>query len=580
MSGGFTPSVHLFSQSRGQLRWEEGAQAFLPDRPAERTHSAGACRGVLDPAGALRDGAGAAARAAQALGRNVVVAPLEEAARQDGFIGALPQPEGTAPAKAFVDWQNDVTVADLSLAVREGFQSIEHVKRYTTTGMATDQGKTSNLNALAIVARELGRSVPEVGLTTFRSPYTPVTLGALAAHARGQFFDPVRRTPLHAWSAAQGAVFEDVGLWKRARYFARGGESSLQAIARECHAVRNACGLFDASTLGKIEVVGPDAGEFLNRLYVNELANLTAGRCRYGILLRDDGYVFDDGVITRLAPDRFHVTTTTGGAARVLALMEDYRQTEWTDLKVWTTSTTEQWAVIALQGPAARQVLQPHVEGIDLSPGALPHMSCARGQVFGVPLLLMRVSFTGELGFELNVPPASAAQVCERLYAAGRVHGLTPYGTDAMHRLRAEKGYIIVGQDTDGTVAVEDAGLGWTVPKKKSDFLGKRALSRPAFWNPARKQLVGLLTVDGTTVLQEGAQIAESAGGHPPRIIIGHVTSSYPSEAAGRPIALALVSGGHARNGQTLYVPQAGREVPAQVSPSVFYDPKGGRLHV
>jgi len=583
MSGGYTPSIHLFSQSRGKLAWDEGIRAFVPGTAAERTHCAGACRGVFDLAQAIEDGAAAALRAAQALKANVDEAPRPhvecDAMARDGFIGALPQPMGHEPKKAFVDWQNDVTVRDLALAVREGFRSIEHVKRYTTTGMATDQGKTSNLNALAIVAGELGRAVPQVGLTTFRMPFVPVTFGTLAGHARGQLFDPVRKTPLHEWSVARGAVFEDVGLWKRALYFPRAGESAHQAVARECRAVRTGCGIFDASTLGKIEVVGPDAAEFLNRLYVNDFASLAVGRCRYGILLRDDGYVFDDGVIARTAADRFHVTTTTGGAGRVLALMEDYRQTEWPDLKVWLTSTTEQWSVIAIQGPKARHVLQPHVQGIDLSPGALLHMSTARGQIFGAPLLLFRVSFTGELGFELNVPADYAAAVCEQLYAAGEPLGLTPYGTDAMHLLRAEKGYIIVGQDTDGTVSADDAGLGWSVSKKKPDFLGKRSLARPAFGNPARKQLVGLLTADRTTVLEEGAQIAERPGEPAPRRVIGHVTSAYQSEAVGRPIALALVAGGRSRMDQTLYVPMNGREVPVIVTSPVFYDPKGERLN-
>ncbi|MEP7244911.1 MAG: sarcosine oxidase subunit alpha family protein, partial [Gammaproteobacteria bacterium] len=515
MSGGFTPSIHLFSQSRGKLAWEEGLQAFIPAAPAERTHSAGACRGVFGLAHALADGAEAAVRAARSLGTTVETPQPSQvecdALPSAGFIGALPQPAGRESGKAFVDWQNDVTLRDLSLAVREGFRSIEHVKRYTTTGMATDQGKTSNLNALAVVARELGRRVPEVGLTTFRMPYVPVTFGTLAGHARGDLFDPVRRTPMHEWSAAQGAIFEDVGAWKRALYFPRAGEDAARAVSRECRAVRSGCGIFDASTLGKIEVAGPDAAEFLNRLYVNDFASLAAGRCRYGILLRDDGYVFDDGVVARTAADRFHVTTTTGGAARVLALMEDYRQTEWPQLRVWLTSITEQWGVIAIQGPRARQLLQPQIEGIDLSAGALPHMSLARGRIFGAPLLLFRVSFTGELGFELNIPADHAAEVWEQLHAAGEPLGLTPYGTDAMHLLRAEKGYIIVGQDTDGTVSPHDAGLGWAIAAKKPDFLGKRALSRPAFQNPARKQLVGLVTADGTTVLEEGAQVSERA---------------------------------------------------------------------
>jgi sarcosine oxidase subunit alpha len=584
MSGGFTPNVHLFSQSRGQLAWEGGAQAFVPATPAERTHAAGACRGVFDLGRAIEDGAEAAMRAARSLGTSAVKPCLSrvecDSSEPGGFIGALPQPAGRERGKAFVDWQSDVTVHDLRLAVREGFRSIEHVKRYTTAGMATDQGKTSNLNALGIAARELGRAVADVGLTTFRMPYTPVTFGTLSAHARGDLFDPVRRTPLHEWSAARGAVFENLGLWKRALHFPLANEHASRAIARECHAVRNACGLFDASTLGKIEVVGPDAAELLNRLYVNDLSTLGIGRCRYGVLLRDDGYVFDDGVIARIAADRFHVTTTTAGAARVLALMEDYRQTEWMDLKVWLTSTTEQWAVLALQGPKARSVLQPHIEGIDLSAGALPHMSIARGRIFGVPLLLFRVSFTGELGFELNVPADCAEYVCELLFAAGESLALTPYGTEAMRLLRAEKGYVIVGQDTDGTVSAEDAGLGWAVSNNKPDFLGKRSLSRPALRDPSRKQLVGLLTADGTTLLEEGAQIAERSGQHPPRPVIGHVTSSYRSEAVGRPIALALVSAGRSRAGQTLFVPMNGREVPVCITSPVFYDPKGERLHV
>lgn len=584
MSGGFTPSIHLFSQSRGQLAWDEDIQAFVPAAPAERTHAAGACRGILALGEAIEDGAEAALRVARSLGASLVkpATPRVEcdAIRREGYIGALPQPAGHEGAKAFVDWQNDVTVRDLKLALQEGFHSIEHVKRYTTTGMATDQGKTSNVNALGIVARELGQRVPDVGLTTFRMPYTPVTFGTLAAHARGPLFDPVRTTPLHDWAAQRGAVFENVGLWKRALYFPRSGEPAAAAIARECRAVRTACGLFDASTLGKIEVVGPDAAQLLDRLYVNDLSSLAVGRCRYGILLRDDGYVFDDGVIARLAPDRFHVTTTTSGAAGVLALMEDYRQTEWTDLAVWLTSTTEHWAVIALQGPRARQVLQPHVEGIDLSPGALPHMSIARGSVCGAPLLLMRVSFTGELGFELNIPADHAAHVCESLLAAGEPLGLTPYGTDAMHQLRAEKGYIIVGQDSDGTVSPQDLGLGWAVSQKKPDFLGKRSLARPAFLDPSRKQLVGLLTADGTTLLEEGAQVAEQPAIRAPRPVLGHVTSAYRSEAVGRPIALALVSAGHSRAGQTLSVALDGREVAVRVTSPVFYDPRGERLHV
>ena len=561
MSGGLTPSVHLFSQSRGKLQWDEDLQAFVPGEPAERTHAVGACRGVLDLAAVL--GAGHS------------VATLNAGRR--GYVGALPAQPGAT--KAFVDWQHDVTSRDLQLATREGFRSIEHIKRYTTTGMATDQGKTSNLNALAVVSREMDKPIPQVGLTTFRMPYTPVSFGSFAGLQRGDLFDPQRTTPTHSWAASRGAVFEDVGLWKRARYFPRGAEDMHAAVARECVAVRNSCGIFDASTLGKIEVVGKDAATFMNRMYVNSWSNLGVGKSRYGVLLRDDGFVYDDGVVARLAEDRFHVTTTTGGAARVLALMEDYVQTEWTELDVWLTSTTEQWAVIAVQGPNARKVIEPLVEGIDLSAAALPHMSVGRGRICGIPMMLFRVSFTGELGFEINVPSDYGLAVWEAVHQAGQSYGITEYGTEAMHVLRAEKGYIIVGQDTDGTATPDDAGLAWAVGKTKEDFVGKRSLMRPAMSSPDRKQLVGLATRDPGVVLEEGAQITGTAGQQPPFRPLGHVTSAYHSAVLKRSIALAMVSGGRARLGKELYVSMPGGDIPVTVTSAVFYDPEGARLH-
>jgi sarcosine oxidase subunit alpha len=352
-----------------------------------------------------------------------------------------------------------------------------------------------------------------------------------------------------------------------------------EAVARECLAVRAGCGIFDASTLGKIEVVGPDAAEFLNRLYVNSWSNLAPGRSRYGILLREDGFVYDDGVIARLDPERFHVTTTTGGAPRVLAFMEDYLQTEWSDLRVWLTSTTEQWSVIAVQGPRARDVLKGLVQDIDLSAEALPHMGVARGRIGNAPLLLFRVSFSGELGFEVNVPADYGRAVWEAIWAAGEAVGMVPYGTETMHVLRAEKGYIIVGQDTDGTVTPDDAGLTWAIGKSKPDFVGRRSIQRPAMQAPDRKQLVGLLTVDPKVVLEEGAQLVETPGQTPPMRLIGHVTSSYHSAVLGHSIALAMVAGGRARLGQSLHVPMPGTDIPVTVVAPVFYDPKGARLH-
>jgi sarcosine oxidase subunit alpha len=579
MSGGYTPSVHLFSQSRGKLQWNADLQAFVPGSSAERTQSAGACRGIHGLAEVLADGARAGAASAQEPNpqRSFNVDTLNRGSST--HLGALPQTTPPSGGKSFVDWQHDVTTHDLALATREGFQSIEHVKRYTTTGMATDQGKTSNLNAMAIVAENLGIAIPQVGITTFRMPYTPVSFGSFAGTSRGDLFDPVRTTPIHSWAQAKAAVFENVGLWKRARYFPRGSEDMHGAVARECRAVRSSCGIFDASTLGKIEVVGPDAGEFMNRMYINNWSNLAVGRSRYGILLREDGFIFDDGVVARIGTDRFHVTTTTGGAPRVLALMEDYRQTEWPELKVWLTSTTEQWAVIAVQGPKSRQVLETLVEGLDISASAWPHMSVGRGRICGVPMLLFRVSFTGELGFEINVPADFGLSVWDAVHAAGQAHGITEYGTEAMHVLRAEKGYIIVGQDTDGTVTPDDAGLSWAIGKGKADFVGKRSLERASMKSANRKQLVGLRAKDPGITLEEGLQVAAESGQKPPMDLIGHVTSSYASSVLGHSIALALIEGGRARLGQTLYVPMPDGDLAVEVMSPVFYDPAGARIN-
>ncbi len=548
MAGGWTPSVHLWSHSKGSLVWSDEWGAYLPDKPNENVRCVGACAGKWSFGSGLS-------------------------------VGALPTPLDPAKIKAFVDFQNDVTAKDIALAVREGMKSVEHIKRYTTNGMATDQGKTSNLNALQLASDALNRPVQAVGLTTFRPPYTPQTFGALAGHAQGALFQPTRKTPIDPWAEAQGAVYEPVAQWRRARYFPQGGEDMLAAVARECLAVRSGVGIFDASTLGKIEVVGPDAAEFLNRMYTNPWKALEPGRCRYGLLCREDGFITDDGVSARLAPDRFHLTTTTGGAARVLNLMEDYLQTEWPDLDVWLTSTTEQWAVIALQGPKAREVIAPLVEGIDLAPEAFPHMAVREGTICGVLTRLFRVSFTGELGFEINVPAAYGLQVWDAVFAAGQAHGITPYGTETMHVLRAEKGFIIVGQDTDGTVTPYDAGLSWAVGKKKPDFVGKRSMARPDIVAAGRKQLVGLLTDDPNEVLEEGAQIVADPKQAVPMTMIGHVTSSYHSATLGRSIALALVEGGRERIGETLFVPMPGRTIPAKVSGTVFYDPDGSRLN-
>ena len=583
MCGGWTPSIHLHSQSRGKLIYESKINAYVPGDSVQRERSAGACRGKFGLAAALGEGAEAgieaAVRAGHAGGRAHRFVLARAYPEGGGYIGALPHPEPKIQ-KAFVDFQNDVCEKDIKLAVQEGMRSIEHVKRYTTTGMATDQGKTSNLNALAIAAKALGKTIPEVGLTTFRQPYTPVTFGAFAGLNRGDLFDPVRQTAIHGWAAENGAAFEDVGLWKRAWYFPQGGEDMHAAVARECRQTRASAGLFDASTLGKIEVVGPDAAAFMEKLYTNPWAKLEPGRCRYGLMLTEAGYVMDDGVIARLAPDRFHVTTTTGGAPRVLNHMEDYLQTEFPHLKVWLTSTTEQWAVIAVQGPKARAIVAPFVEGFDIDNEAMPHMSIREGRVCGVPARVMRVSFTGELGYEVNVPADHGRAVWEALWAEGRKHDCVAYGTESMHVMRAEKGYIIVGQETDGTVTPDDLGLNWAIGKAKKDFVGKRSLVMPDLVMSGRKQLVGLLTAAPQTVLEEGAQITSVANPATGSPALGHVTSSYLSPALGRSIALALVADGRRRKGETLHVPMPGGAIAVTVTDPIFFDTDGGRLNV
>lgn len=582
-SAGWTPSVHLFSQSRGKVAYNAETGQFLPGTYAQDCLSVGACNGTNGLQATIEEALAAGELMARATGNDggekVELRGENAFEWTGGMAGAAEGAGADTNVKAFIDFQNDVCAKDIRLAVREGMHSIEHIKRFTTNGMATDQGKLSNLHGLAIAAETLGREIPKVGLTTFRAPYTPVTFGTIINHSRGDLFDPARKTPMHAWEEAHGALFEDVGNWKRAWYYPRAGETMQEAVDRECRTVRAVAGVFDASTLGKIEVVGPDAAEFLNLMYTNAWDTLKPGRCRYGIMLREDGFVYDDGVVGRIAEDRFHVTTTTGGAPRVMNHMEDYLQTEFPHLKVWLTSTTEQWAVIAVQGPKAREIIAPLVEGIDISNEAFPHMSVREGKICGVPTRLFRMSFTGEAGYEVNVPADYGQAVWEAIWARAETLGACAYGTETMHVLRAEKGYIIVGQDTDGTVTPFDAGLAWAVSKKKTDFVGIRGLKRPDLVKEGRKQLVGLRTKDPKLVLEEGAQIVADPNQPMPMKMLGHVTSAYWSENCGHSIAFALVEGGHSRTGQTLYVPMPDRTVAVEVTDMVFIDKEGARLN-
>jgi len=549
---------------------------------AER--SAGACNGTLDLAFVLsegREGGKAAAAAAGFRAKGGGASPKVETQTETPIrsVWRIPprEPDG-AFNKHFVDFHNDVTAADLELAFREGYRSVEHLKRYTTTGMGTDQGKTSNVNALAILAKLSNAEIPDVGTTTFRPPYTPATFGALAGRDLGELADPVRMTAMHQWHVSNGARFEDVGQWKRPWYYPNPGATMEDTLARECRATRNAIGILDASTLGKIDIHGPDAAEFLNRIYTNGWKKLAVGRCRYGLMCTEDGMVFDDGVTSRLGDDHFLMTTTSGNAARVLGWLEEWLQTEWPALKVYCNSVTEHWATASVAGPLARKLLGELTQDIDLDPQAFPFMSWCDGTVAGIPARVMRISFTGELSYEINVPSSYGLSLWTALMGAGAQYGITPFGTETMHILRAEKGFIIAGQETDGTVTPLDLGLEAMVSKQK-DFIGKRSISRPDSMREDRKQLVGLLTEDQYELLPEGGQIVAELEARPPMKMIGHVTSSYFSANLGHSIALALVKGGRSRHGETVHVPLEDKVIRAKITAPQFYDADGKRMH-
>ena len=582
MSGGWNPAVHLFSQSRGRLRFDDQRAIFVPGASAQAERSAGACNGAFTLAGCLAEGAAAgldAARAAGFDGAPELPPVLGESDQAPSRTVWVMPTRGQRRARMFIDFQSDVTVEDLLLAVREGYRSVEHVKRYTTAGMGLDQGKTGNVAALAVVAEALGADIAQVGTTTFRPPYTPVAFGAIAGRDTGALFDPIRKTPMHRWHAQFGAQFEDVGQWQRPWYYRRGGETMHDAVQRECLAARRSVGILDYSTLGKIDIQGRDAARLLDRVYTNAWGKLAIGRARYGLMLGEDGMVMDDGVTARLGETHYLMTTTTGNAAVVLAWLEEWLQTEWPDLKVHLTSVTEQWATLSLCGPNSRRVLAALAPDMALDGEEFPHMSLREGHVLGVAARFARVSFTGELGFEVSVPANHGLALWEACMEAGKDFDITPYGTEAMHVLRAEKGFIIVGQETDGSITPGDLGMDWIVGKGKADFIGKRSLARGGMAGVERKHLVGLLTDDPAEVLVEGAQLVENAKkSRPPVPMVGHVTSSYMSPNLGRSIALAMVKNGRARIGGRLLVAMQEKAIPVSVTRPVFFDPEGDRL--
>jgi sarcosine oxidase subunit alpha len=445
--------------------------------------------------------------------------------------------------------------------------------------MATDQGKTSNINGLGILSEATGKPVPEIGITTFRPPYTPYSFGSIAGALTKELFLPVRRTPIYQWHEERGAVFEPVGQWRRAYTYPEPGEDKHRSINREILCVRNKVGLLDASTLGKIEIKGPDAAEFLDRMYTNVFSTLKVGKCRYGLMMNELGFLMDDGVTVRLAEDHFLMHTTSGGADRIAAWLEEWLQTEWTHYRVFVTPVTEQWAQFVITGPKARDVLSRLEPDFDIANEAFPHMSFKAGKLGGYPVRVYRISFSGEQSFEIATPANLGRGLWDAIMAAGKDFGLEPYGTEALHVLRAEKGYIVIGDETDGTVTPIDVGLDGLVSKKKADFIGKRSLEQSFLKGKNRKQLVGLLTEDPNEVLPDGAYAVREVKDKPPMEMIGQVTSSYMSPTLGRSIAMALIQNGRARMGESISFPlEGGKVVKAKITDTVFYDKDGGRI--
>ena len=585
MSGGWSPVVHLWSHCGGKLTWDTTRAMFRPDatRPpishdgTAMVYPAGAANGALSAAEALADAVRAGAAAAGVAPITAATAePRAEAALEPVWV--MPQGAGVKlRAKMWLDYQNDVKVSDVQLAAREGYESVEHTKRYTTLGMATDQGKLSNINGLAVLANALNAEIPNVGTTTFRPPYTPVTFGALAGEARGEIFQPLRRSPIHDWHASHGAYFEPVGLWRRPYCYSKGGENHAQSIEREINNVRSGVGLLDASTLGKLIVKGPDAGRFLDMLYTNVMSSLGIGKCRYGLMCNENGFLSDDGVVIRLAEDTWLCHTTTGGAERIHAHMEDWLQCEWWDWQVYVANVTEEYAQIAVAGPKSRALLE-RLGGMDVSAETLPFMTFADGTLGGLPVRVHRISFSGELSYELAVPASYGLALWEKLVEAGADLGVQPYGTEAMHVMRAEKGFIMIGDETDGTIVPQDLNLGWAISKKKADYLGKRGQERSYLSNPDRWKLAGFETLDGS-VIPDGAYItAAGVNANGQRHTQGRVTSTYYSPTLKKGIAMGLIKGGMDRLGDEVeFTRIGGTPLKAKVVDPVFYDKEGAR---
>ena len=574
VSGGWSPVIHLASQAGGRPHWNDEVQAFVPPEPTQNWIGAGAFLGRFSTAEALAQGHAAGIAATGAPETPVYLPDVST-------HGLDPHParvfEIKANGKSFVDFQHDVTADDVRLAHREGYVSVEHLKRYTTLGMATDQGKTSNVPGLAIMADALGTAIEEVGTTRFRAPFSPVSLGALAAERYGDL-KPERLTPMHDWHVERGARMYAAGLWLRPMIYGQPGESTEQAYVREARAVRASAGIVDVSTLGKIAVQGPDAAAFLDRVYTNMFSTLPVGKARYGLMLREDGIALDDGTTWRLGDNDFLMTTTTANAGKVMQHLEYLLDVVWPDLKVHLTSVTDEWAGAAIGGPKAREILAACVTGAAVDNDALPFMGIVHGEISGAPVMICRLSFSGEMAFEVYCGAGHGAHVWNALIEAGKPFGMVPYGLEALGTLRIEKGHV-TGAEIDGRTTARDLHLDWMLSKKKP-FVGSMTMDREGLAATDRVALVGVVSLDNRP-LAGGAHIVEQLDEAAPRGSIGHISAACYSPALGKYIALALVKGGKSRYGARVFVsdPLRKRFGPVEIVSHHFFDAEGSRMH-
>ena len=579
LSGGINPDVHLFTQSKGLLDWDEKDLTYKPAQAFQPTITLGSASGQFDFNAINKE----INEKLVIFGIKPVQIKLElntsHKFKIEKLWEVLPQKQ-TIWSKSFIDLQNDVTTKDIRQAISEGFDRIEHLKRYTTNSMGTDQGKISSINALGIVSDLLDKKVNEVGTTIYRPPYAPLSFAAIAGRNSYEYYDPERKSPIHNWHITNGAVFEDVGQWKRPWYFPINKDETMdEAVQRESKNVRENAGVLDGSTLGKIEIKGKDALAFMNLIYTNSFSKMKPGTSRYALMLGEDGMVKDDGIICKISDEHFIATTTTGGAATVLGCMEEYAQTEWPNLNVYMNSITEQYATFNISGPKTRNIIEKVFPEVNFSNEAFPFMTFQFHEYEDTPIRILRASFTGEMGYEIYVPSNQAVKIWEKIISFGKEFGLMPYGTETMHLLRAEKGYIIVGQDTDGSITPLDLGLDWMIGKSKKDFLGKRSLIRSDTVRKDRKQLVGILPTNKNEKLEEGQHIILDKEIKTPTPMLGHITSCYQSPTLGHNFALAVI-----KNGQSLIGTKAFASTPelktieVEIVEPIFYDKENTKL--